>query len=99
MSERASKGRKVQIQIKIDEELASGVYANMVMAHHTDAEFTLDFLHLQPQAPLAKVRARVITSPRHVRRLIQVLQDALGKYEAAHGPVDMAPPTPSGEFH
>ena len=58
MSEKPSGPRKMQIQIKLDEDIASGVYANMAMVNHTDAEFTIDFIHLQPQAPVAKVRIR-----------------------------------------
>ena len=94
---KGKKQRKVEIQIKLDEALASGVYVNMAMVNHTDAEFTIDLIHLQPQAPVATVRSRVITSPKHVRRLIKVLEDSLEKYERAHGQVEM-PPAPSGEF-
>ncbi|MEM7244779.1 MAG: DUF3467 domain-containing protein [Acidobacteriota bacterium] len=89
--------KRREIQVKVTEEVASGVYSNMVMAHHTDSEFTIDFLHVQPQAPVALVRSRVITSPRNVRRLIKVLQESLDKYEMMHGTVEMPPANP-GEF-
>jgi len=84
----------VQVQIKVDDVTSQGVYANMAMVHHTDAEFTLDFIYMQPQTPQATVRSRVITSPRHLKRLIGALQDNLAKYEAKFGAVDMAPPPP-----
>ncbi len=88
----------MQLQIKLDDATAQGVYANMAMVHHTDAEFTLDFLFVQPQAPQATVRARIITSPRHLKRLITALKDNLAKYESKFGEVDMALPPPPGEF-
>ena len=91
------KKRKIEIQIKLDEAIASGVYVNMAMVNHTDSEFTIDLIHLQPQAPVATVRSRVITTPRHVRRLIKVLEDSLEKYERVHGHVEM-PPAHPGEF-
>ena len=93
------KGQKqVQIQIRVDEETAQGVYANMAMVNHSDAEFTIDFVYIQPQAPQAKVRSRVITSPRHLKRLVAALQENLSKYEAKYGVVDMGVPPPEGEF-
>ena len=89
-----------QIQIKIDDSLASGVYSNMAMIHHNDSEFVLDFLYVQPQQPRASVRARVITSPRHVKRLLKVLQDQLAHYETHHGTVEPSKPPPgSGTYH
>jgi uncharacterized protein DUF3467 len=89
-----------QIQIKIEDGMASGVYSNMAMIHHNDSEFVLDFLYVQPQQPRANVRARVITSPRHVKRLIKVLQDQLAHYESHHGTVEPAPPMAGpGSYH
>ena len=90
--------KSVQVQIQVDDDTSQGVYSNFALVSHTDAEFTLDFAYLQPQAPRAKVRARVITSPKHVKRLIQALQDNLGKYEAMHGKIEASPQLPPGEF-
>ena len=85
----------VQIQISLDETLAQGVYANLALIASSEAEFTLDFIYLQPQQPKATVRARVITSPQHAKRLAQVLAEHLARYEARHGPISL-PPVPSG---
>jgi len=32
------------LQIHIDDAVADGVYVNMALVNHTDAEFTLDFV-------------------------------------------------------
>ena len=88
-----------RVQVKIDESMAPGIYSNMAMIHHNDAEFVLDFLYAQPQEPRATVRARVITSPRHVKRLIRVLQDQLAHYEKVHGEVAIAKPPDPTEYH
>ena len=53
----------VQMQIQLDDEMAQGVYANMAMVNHTETEFTLDMLYVQPQQPRAKVRARSSPTP------------------------------------
>ena len=58
----------VQIQIELDADVAQGMYVNMAMVNHSENEFTLDFIYVQPQAPKAKVRARIISSAKHTKR-------------------------------
>ena len=79
----------IQVQIEIDPVTANGAFVNMAMVNHTETEFTLDLIYLQPQAPKATVRARVITTPKHLKRLVLALQDNLEKYEARFGKVDL----------
>ncbi len=83
------------LQIHIDDAVANGTYANMALVNHSDAEFTLDFIYVQPQQPKASVRARVITSPRHMKRLLLAMQDNLARYEARFGTVPLADAPPS----
>ena len=92
MSEKADQGVKLEIQL--DEEIAQGVYANLAVVNHSDAEFTIDFIFVQPQVPKAKVRSRIITSPKHLKRLIGALQENLQRYEQVHGPVSTPSPAP-----
>ncbi len=80
------------LQIQIDETVAQGLYANMALVNHTDAEFTLDFIYVQPQQPKAAVRARIITSPRHMKRLLTAMADNLQKYEARFGVIEALSP-------
>lgn len=82
----------VQIQIELDPAVANGVFVNLAMVNHTETEFTLDLMYLQPQAPRAVVRARAITTPKHVKRLLHALQENLARYEARFGPVDLDTP-------
>jgi len=88
MSEPTTK--EIKLEIQLDEETAQGVYCNLAAVNHNDAEFTIDFIFVQPQAPRAKVRSRVITSPRHVKRLLLALQENLARYERTFGPVEAA---------
>lgn len=71
------KNAELKLEIQLDEELAQGVYANLAVVNHTDTEFVLDFIFVQPQAPRAKVRSRVVTSPKHFKRLLQAWQENL----------------------
>jgi len=88
----------IQLQIELDPVTANGAFINMAMVNHTDTEFTLDLVYVQPQQPRAVVRARAITTPKHMKRLLHAIQDNLAKYEARFGPVDLgdAPHFPGG---
>ncbi|HEY7746448.1 MAG TPA: DUF3467 domain-containing protein [Desulfuromonadales bacterium] len=85
------KEQEVKLEIQLDEEIAQGSYANLAVVNHSDTEFTLDFIFVQPQSPRAKVRSRVITSPRHARRLLLALEENIRKYEQKFGPIDPGP--------
>ena len=73
-----------KLQVQIDDDVAQGVYANLVLLNHTENEFVLDFAFIQPANGRAKVRARVISSPRHTKRLLNALQKNLERYEERH---------------
>ena len=79
----------IQLQIEIDPATANGAFVNMALVNHTETEFTLDLIYVQPQAPKAVVRARVITTPKHMKRLLAAIQDNLAKYEGRFGTVDV----------
>ena len=83
---------QMQIQLEIDPQTAHGVYANMAMLNHNETEFVIDFIYVQPQAPKAVVRARVINSPKHMKRLLLALQDNVAKYEAQFGKIELGAP-------
>ena len=84
--------KKPEIQIEIDEQTAQGMYVNLAMIGHSENEIVFDFIFIQPQAPKAKVRSRVITSPGHAKRLLAALQDNIARYEARFGPIKAAQP-------
>ena len=85
---------QVQIQLQLDEAMAQGVYANMAMLNHNETDFVIDFIYVQPQAPKASVRARIINSPKHMKRLLAAIQDNVAKYEAQFGKIDVSGPAP-----
>jgi len=91
------KEMELKLEIQLDEETAQGVYANLAVVNHSDAEFTLDFIFVQPQVTRAKVRSRVITSPRHAKRLLLALEENVRLYEQNFGPIETAPAAPVGK--
>src|SRR5262249_2113261 len=83
---------EIQLQIQLDDDVANGQYINLALGNHTETEFTLDFIYMQPQQPKARVRSRIITNPRHMKRLLMAMQENLAKYEARFGPVEPSEP-------
>lgn len=76
-----------QINVEISEEMAEGVYSNLALIAHSPSEFVLDFIRLLPGVPKARVKARVILTPEHAKRLLMALHDNVQKYEQVHGPI------------
>ena len=85
-----------QIQIDVDETIAQGAYSNLVLINHNENEFVLDFAYIQPAAPRARVRGRIISSPRHTKRLLRALEVNLRRYEERFGKIDEPEPMPLG---
>ena len=83
--------KELKLQIDLDDVTAQGVYCNFVIVNHSDAEFVIDFIYLQPMQPKAKVRSRIITSPRHAKKLIKALSENLRHYEKEFGPLPDEP--------
>ena len=82
-----------QLDVKIGDEELKGRYANLLRVTHTREEFVLDFI--QVVAPQGIVTARVVTSPGHLKRIVQALAANLGRYEEAFGPIgESADPSP-----
>ncbi len=101
MSDKPASNQPIQLQIEIDAATANGAFVNMALVNHTETEFTLDLIYAQPQAPKATVRARVITTPKHMKRLLAAIQDNISKYEARFGKIELgdAPHFPSGSVN
>ena len=85
-----------QIQIDIDEPVAQGAYSNLVLINHNDNEFVLDFAYIQPTTARARVRARIISSPRHTKRLLRALEHNVRRYEERFGRIEEPDPAVPG---
>ena len=76
-----------QIQVQIDDKIADGEYANWANIVFSPAEFVIDFGRLMPGKPAVRVVTRVITSPAHAKRLLEVLKNVVVQYEKQHGEI------------
>lgn len=91
-----------KITVEIDETTARGVYTNVALISHTETEFVLDLMYLEPQAPKARVVSRAITSPAHAKQLLMALEENVKKYEARFGSIPLRKDMPNqkiGFYH
>ncbi|MCQ2973833.1 MAG: DUF3467 domain-containing protein [Bacteroidales bacterium] len=79
--------KKGQINIGITNEVAQGIYSNLVVVANSSSEFLIDFIKLMPGLPKAEVQSRIIMTPENVKRLMLILQDNIMKYEATFGKI------------
>ena len=95
------KEKDLKLQIDIDDTTAQGAYCNFAIVNHSDTEFAIDFIYVQPMQPKAKVRSRVITTPKHAKNLLAALSENIRRYERDFGaiPGDFSGEGPQGAMH
>jgi hypothetical protein len=76
-----------QLNIELSDDVAEGIYSNLAIITHSPSEFIIDFVKMMPGVPKAKVKARVILTPQHAKRLYRALKDNITKYESVHGTI------------
>jgi hypothetical protein len=81
-------GQQPAINIEISEEVAEGIYSNLAIISHSNAEFVVDFIRLMPNLPKAKVKSRIILTPQHAKRLLYALRDNVQKFEMQFGKIE-----------
>lgn len=78
------------INVELSEEIAEGTYANLAMIAHSNSEFIVDFIRLMPGVPKAKVKARIILTPEHAKRLLAALKENIHKFEESFGTINQS---------
>ncbi|MCS7081845.1 MAG: DUF3467 domain-containing protein [Bacteroidetes bacterium] len=76
-----------ELSLEISPEVAEGTYANLAMIAHSPSEFILDFIRLMPGMPQGRVKARIILTPDHAKRLLAALRENIELYERQYGPI------------
>ena len=97
----AHKGPEMQLQIQMDDDIAQGVYSNLVMVNHSQTEFVLDYMFVQSQPPKGKVRSRILLHPQTVKRLLLALNNNVRNYEKRFGTIELNPVSkpPASDVH
>lgn len=76
-----------QINIKIDEKVGEGTYANFFVITNSPSEFIIDFGRMLPGIPDARIYTRVICTPQHTKQLLNIIKQNMDSYEEKFGEV------------
>ncbi len=76
-----------KLNIELNEKTAEGEYSNLVMIGHSKEEFILDFIRVMPGVPAARVKSRIIITPRHAKRFFRALAENIERFEEANGQI------------
>ena len=79
--------RQVQLNVELPADL-DAVYANIAVITHSPSEVIVDFGRVLPNAPKAKIHARIILTPMNAKLLYQALGENLDKFEAKFGKIN-----------
>ncbi|NDD67602.1 DUF3467 domain-containing protein [bacterium] len=77
----------LNIQVEIEDAIAQGVYSNLFLVGFTSEDVTLDFAYLQHTSAKARIRSRLVLSPRNAKRLARLLTASVIDYESKHGSI------------
>ncbi|MCY4158878.1 MAG: DUF3467 domain-containing protein [Bacteroidetes bacterium] len=76
-----------KLNVELNENVAEGEYSNLVMIGHSREEFILDFIRVMPGVPAARVKSRIIITPRHAKRFLHALAENIERFEDANGEI------------
>ncbi|MDD3536050.1 MAG: DUF3467 domain-containing protein [Candidatus Cloacimonetes bacterium] len=78
-----------QLNIKLDEKVGEGTYANFFMITNSPSEFIMDCGRILPGLPDARIYTRVVMTPMHAKQLLQLLQKNIDSFEKQFGEIKM----------
>jgi hypothetical protein len=79
--------KQPSINVELGEKESEGIYSNLALISHSPSEFVLDFARVLPGSRKAKVYARVVMTPQHVKLLLKALEENIKRYEGQFGEI------------
>nr|GFB59613.1 hypothetical protein [Tanacetum cinerariifolium] len=81
-------------------EVKAGVFTMPVarvvnMIEETMSGTGQNFIRMMPGVPKAKVKARIVLTPEHAKRLLSALEENIQRFEQSYGPIKLHQETPS----
>jgi len=78
-----------QLPIELPDDVAHGVYSNLIFCTHSPSEFILDFARALPGARSGRIWSRIVLTPQHAKALSDLLVRNLENFEERHGTIKM----------
>lgn len=79
-----------QVNIELGEHEAEGIYSNLAIITHSNAEFVVDFTRILPGIPKARVLSRIIMTPIHAKLFMNAIKENVEKYEHKFGEIKIS---------
>jgi hypothetical protein len=76
-----------QLNIKLDEKVGEGTYANFFVITNSPSEFIMDCGRILPGLPDARIYSRVVMTPMHAKQLLQLLDKNIKSFEQQFGEI------------
>ena len=85
------KEKDVKIEVKVDENIAMGIFSNFSNVSHSPEEFVFDYIFVHPAPPpgFGKLMSRIVMTPGHAKRFLLALSQNIREYEERFGEIDM----------
>ncbi|MGY6561225.1 MAG: DUF3467 domain-containing protein [Luteibaculaceae bacterium] len=98
MEDNNNKPQNQKLNIELSEEIAEGIYANLAIITHSNAEFVIDYVRMLPGVPKAKVKSRILLTPLHAKKLLKALNENIARYEKTFGVITENTQQPEGFY-
>ena len=79
-----------ELQLELNEQIADGVYSNLVIVSHSDSEIIFDFARMLPGKPKARIHSRVILNPKNAKLFLKAFEDNIAKFEKKFGEINVS---------
>jgi hypothetical protein len=79
--------KQPSLNVELGEKESEGIYSNLALISHSPSEFVLDFARVLPGSPKAKIYARIVMTPPHVRLLLKALEENIKRFEDKYGEI------------
>ncbi|MCB5229989.1 MAG: DUF3467 domain-containing protein [Candidatus Cloacimonetes bacterium] len=76
-----------QLNVKIDEKVGEGTYANFFVITNSPSEFIIDCGRFLPGIPHANIYSRILCTPSHAKQLLQLLEKNIDTFEKQYGEI------------
>lgn len=76
-----------ELEIELTPDVADGIYSNLAIITHSNAEFIVDFINMMPGKSKACVKSRIVLTPQHAKRLANALNENISKFESHFGKI------------
>ena len=89
MSTKKENNNQKKINIEVKEDMASGLYSNLVIINHSPTEFVFDFVTMMPGLAKPKVLSRIVLAPQHAKKFMSALTQNISNFEKQNGTIKM----------